>query len=73
MQSARKTAYADMQEEAILFTQIAHAKGQTVDAAKDFPPPELCGGFVYSLPEILRVLDREAGLEEFKSGFLVAA
>jgi hypothetical protein len=73
MQSGRKSAYAAMQEEAILLTQIAHAKGQTVDAAKDFPPPELCGGFVYSLPEILRALDREARLEEAKARFLVAA
>jgi hypothetical protein len=73
MQSGRKTAYSNMQEEAILLTQLAHAKGQTLDAAKDFPSPELCGGFAYSLPEILRVLDREARLEEARARFLVAA
>ena len=73
MQSEGKTAYDKAQEEAILLTQIAYAKGQTVDAAKDFPAPELCGGFVYSMPEILRILDREARLEEAKSRFLTAA
>ncbi len=39
--------------EAILLTQLAHAKGQTADAAKDFPSPELCGGFVYVRQESL--------------------
>jgi hypothetical protein len=73
MQSGRKTAYTNMQEEAILLTQLAHAKGETLDPAKDFPSPELCGGFAYSLPEILRVLDREARLEEARARFLVAA
>jgi hypothetical protein len=73
MQSERKTAYEKTQEEAILLTQIAYAKGQTVDAAKDFPSPERCGGFVYSMPEILRILDREARLEEAKARFLTAA
>ena len=73
MQAGRKEAFAAAQEEAILLTQVAHAKGQTVDAAKDFPSPELCGGFVYSLPEILRVLDREARLEEAKARFGIAA
>ena len=52
LQSGRKSAYDQAQEEAILLTQLAHAKGQTLDPAKDFPAPELCGGFVYSLPEI---------------------
>jgi hypothetical protein len=73
LQSERKTAYEKTREEAILLTQLAYAKGQTVDAAKDFPSPELCGGFVYSMPEILRILDREARLEEAKTRFLVAA
>jgi hypothetical protein len=73
LQGERKSAYAQAQEEAILITQLAYAKGQTVDAAKDFPSPELCGGFVYSMPEILRILDREARLEEAKTRFLVAA
>jgi hypothetical protein len=73
MQSGRKTAYTNMQEEAILLTQLAHAKGETLDPEKDFPAPELCGGFVYSRPEILRVLDREVRLEEAKARFGIAA
>jgi hypothetical protein len=50
LQGERKAACAQAQEEAILLTQRAYAKGQTVDASKDFPSPELCGGFVYSIP-----------------------
>ena len=73
LQSGRKSAYDQAQEEAILLTQLAHAKGQTLDAAKDFPSPERCGGFVYSLPEILRILDREVRLEEAKARFSLAA
>jgi hypothetical protein len=72
MQSEHK-AYEKAQEEAILLTQIAYSKGQTVDAAKEFPSPELCGGFVYSMTEILRILDREARLEEARTRFLTAA
>ncbi|MGA7235158.1 MAG: hypothetical protein WBY44_05750, partial [Bryobacteraceae bacterium] len=64
MQAERKSAYAKAEAEAILLTQLAHAKGQTVDAAKDFPSPELCGGFVYSLPEIARLIGRAARLAE---------
>jgi hypothetical protein len=73
MQSEREAAYAQAQEEAILLTQLAYAKGQTVDATKDFPSPQLCGGFVYSMPEILRILDRADRLEEAKARFLKAA
>jgi hypothetical protein len=72
LQAERKAAYAKAQEEAILLTQLAHAKGQTVDAAKDFPAPELCGGFVFSLPEIARLVARAARLEEAKARFMTA-
>jgi hypothetical protein len=37
LQGERKAAYTQAQEEAILLTQLACAKGETVDAAKDFP------------------------------------
>jgi hypothetical protein len=73
MQSERKAAYAKAQEEAILLTQLAHAKGQSPDVAKDFPAPQLCGGFTYSLTEIARLIGRAARLEEAKARFLVAA
>ena len=73
MQTQRKSAYAKAEAEAILLTQLAHAKGQTVDAAKDFPSPELCGGFVYSLPEIARLIGRAARLAEANARFGAAA
>jgi hypothetical protein len=53
MQTQRKSAYAKAEAEAILLTQLAHAKGQTVDAAKDFPSPQECGGFVFVRQESL--------------------
>ncbi len=71
MQAHRKAAYTKAEAEAILLTQLAHAKGQTVDAAKDFPSPEHCGGFVYSLPEIARLIGRAARLAEANARFLV--
>jgi hypothetical protein len=73
MQTQRKSAYAKAEAEAILLTQLAHAKGQTLDAAKDFPPPEHCGGFVYSLPEIARLIGRAARLAEANARFMAAA
>src|SRR5262249_42174565 len=73
MQAERKSAYAKAEAEAILLTQLAHAKGQTVDAAKDFPSPERSGGFVYSLPEIARLIGRAARLAEANARFLSAA
>jgi hypothetical protein len=72
MQANRKAAYSKAEAEAILLTQLAHAKGQTVDATKDFPSPEHCGGFVYSLPEIARLIGRAARLAEANARFLSA-
>jgi hypothetical protein len=73
MQTTRKSAFAKAQEEAILLTQLAHAKGQPPDQSKEFPSPELCGGFVYALPEIARLIARAARLAEAKSLFEGAA
>ena len=73
MQANRKTAYSKAQEEAILLTQLAHAKGQPPDQAKEFPSPELCGGFVYSLPEIARLIGRAARLAEANARFQAAS
>ena len=72
LQSERKAAYTQAQQEAILLTQLAHAKGQTLDAAKDFPSPDLCGGFVYSLPEIARLIGRAARVAEANARFMAA-
>jgi hypothetical protein len=73
MQSARKSAYDRAQQEAMLLTQLAHAKGENPDQSKEFPSPELCGGFVYSLTEIARLLGLAARLEEAKTLFGIAA
>jgi hypothetical protein len=72
MQSARRSAYENAQQEAILLTQLAHLKGEPPDQAKEFPSPELCGGFVYSLPEVARLIARAARLEEAKARFMAA-
>jgi hypothetical protein len=69
LQAERKAAYETAQKEAMLLTQLAHAKGQPADQAKEFPSPELCGGFVYSLPEIARLIGRAARLAEAKARF----
>ena len=69
MQSSRRSAYEKAQQEAMLLTQLAHLKGEHPDQAKEFPSPELCGGFVYALPEIARLIARAARLEEAKARF----
>jgi hypothetical protein len=51
MQSERKAAYEKAQEEAILLTQVAYAKGQTVDAAKDSPPLNAAVGSSIQCPK----------------------
>jgi hypothetical protein len=73
MQSERKAAYAKAEQEAILLTQLAHAKGKTAEAASHFPPERDFGGFVYSLPEVARLIGRAAALEEAKSRFMTIA
>jgi hypothetical protein len=69
MQSTRKAAYEKAQQEAILLTQLAHRKGESPDQSKEFPSPELYGGFAYSLTEIARLIARAARLEEAKARF----
>ena len=69
LQAARLAAYAQAQEEAILLTQHAAAKGQTYNPALDFPATEDCGGFVYSAPAIAHRIDRARRLEEAKVRF----
>lgn len=69
LQAARLAAYADAQQEAVLFTQLAAAKGQTYNPAPDFPTPEACGGFAYSPSAIAHLIDRARRLEEAKVRF----
>ena len=71
IQDARKAAYAKAEQEAMLLTQLAHAKGKTEEAASHFPPDRDFGGFVYSLPEVARLIGRAAALAEANSRFVV--
>jgi hypothetical protein len=73
MQAERKALYAIAQEEAILLTQLAQTKGQTLDPAQDFPSCESRGGFVYSASEIARLISRARRLEEARNRFAPAA
>jgi len=67
MQSQRKAAYAKAQEEAILLTKLAAAKGNSFDPAHHFGPPESHGGFVYSPDEIRRLIVRQDRLDEARA------
>jgi hypothetical protein len=67
MQAERKAAHAQAQEEAILLTQLAQSKGETYDPTADFPPTSKPGGFVYSGPEIARLIARRTRLEEART------
>jgi hypothetical protein len=73
MQTARKAAHAQAQQEAIQLTQLAESKGQTYDPAPDFPATGLPGGFVYSAPEIARLISRARRLEEAGSALMAAS
>jgi hypothetical protein len=63
-QAERKAAHAQALEEAIALTEFAQSKGQTYDPAPDFPPGVHPSGFVYSAPEIARLISRARRLEE---------
>ena len=72
LQSARKAAYAKAQEEAILLTKLAQAKGNTFDPASHFPSDGDFGGFAYSSSEIVRLMTRASRLEEARARFAPA-
>jgi hypothetical protein len=69
LQIVRKAAHAAAQEEAIHLTQLAESKGQTYNPAADFPTASAPGGFVYSAPEIARLIDRARRLAEARLRF----
>ena len=69
LQSARKAAYAKAQEEAILLSKLAYAKGHTFDPASHFPPDGDFGGFVYSDHDLAQVITRINRLEEARARF----
>jgi hypothetical protein len=67
LQSVRKAAFEKAREEAVVLTQLAECEGQPYNPAPDFPAtPEdsaARGGFVYSAPEIARMISRAGRLE----------
>ncbi len=67
LQSARKAAYQKAQEEAIALAQLAECEGHTYDPGPDFQAAESHGGFVYSAPEIARLISRSRRLEQAAS------
>jgi hypothetical protein len=58
MQTKRKEAYAQAQNEAIRLAQLAASEGEEYDPGDDFLPASAYGQFVFSKPGLLRVLDR---------------
>ena len=58
MQSKRKEAYIQAQNEAIRLAQLAASEGEEYDPGDDFVPASAYGEFVFSEPDLLRVLDR---------------
>jgi hypothetical protein len=73
LQAKRRAALAQAQEEAILLTQLAEANGETYNPAPDFPSTGAAGEFVYSAPEIKRLIARASRLSDAKILFATAA
>jgi hypothetical protein len=72
VQAERKAAHAQAQEEAVLLTQLAEANGETYSPAPDFPSTGTAGQFVYSAPEIARLIARASRLSDAKILFAAA-
>jgi hypothetical protein len=73
LQAKRKAAHSQAQEEAVLLTQLAEANGETYNPAPDFPSTGAPGEFVYSAPEIKRLIARASRLGDAKILFAAAA
>ena len=58
LQTARREAYKQAQQEAIHLMHEAESRGEDYEPEADFLPASAHGGFVYSSSEIDRVLDR---------------
>jgi hypothetical protein len=58
LQSERKAAVAQVEEEARLLVQLAAVEGGNYDTAGDFPPESQPPGFVFSKSEIMRQIER---------------
>jgi hypothetical protein len=62
LQERRKASYARAQDEAIRLLQLALSQGEDYDPGEDFLPASAHGQFVFSAPDLLRVIDRAARL-----------
>ena len=71
LQAERKAAYAKAQEEAIALTQLARSQNNSFNPAQYFTPPDgaaiPAGQFVYSAPEIARLIDRARRLDQARA------
>jgi hypothetical protein len=64
LQTARREAYAQAEQEAIMLTEYAEQQGETYDPGDDFLPTSEHGQFVYSPAKITRILDRKFRLHQ---------
>ncbi len=64
LQEARREAYNQSREEAILLAQLSESKGEIYDPAPDFADPSEHGGFVFHAPSLNRYVDRDMRLRE---------
>jgi hypothetical protein len=73
LQAKRKAIHEQAKQEAILLTQLAEANGETYNPGPDFPSTGAPGEFVYSAPEIARLIARASRLADAKILFAAAA
>ena len=63
LRAERKAAREQALEEAVLFSQLAKSKGETYNAAADFPSPS----FVFSTAEFEQLITRKQRLDEARA------
>ncbi len=64
LQTARREAHAQAEQEAIMLTEYAEQQGETYNPGDDFLPASEHGQFVYSPAKIARILDRKFRLHQ---------
>jgi hypothetical protein len=62
MQEKRKASYNRARDEAIQLMQLAESQGEDYEPGSDFEPAGAHGRFVFSAPDLCRVIDRAARL-----------
>lgn len=62
LQQARKEAYKKAQDDAVQFAYHAQCNNVTYEPGGDFLPASNYGGFVYSLPQLETLVDRDTRL-----------